>query len=66
MKRNLPPMNPLVTFEAAARLLSFKASGEELNITSSAVSHQVRRLEDWLGFKLFERSTRVIALTDSG
>ena len=38
MKRNLPPMNSWVTFEAAARLQSFKAGGEELNITSSAVA----------------------------
>jgi len=66
MKRNLPPMNSWVTFEAAARLQSFKAGGEELNITSSAVSHQIRRLEDWLGFKLFERSIRAIALTGAG
>ena len=66
MKRKLPPLNTLVTFEAASRLQSFKEAGEELNITSSAVSHQIRKLETWLGLKLFERSTRSIDLTDTG
>ncbi len=66
MKRKLPPLNAVVAFEAAARNKSFRKAGEELCVTSSAISHQVRALEDWLGIKLFERSTRAIALTDFG
>ncbi len=66
MRRRLPPLNAIVAFESAARNKSFKKAGDELCVTSSAISHQVRFLEDWLGLKLFERSTRAIELTDSG
>ena len=66
MRRRLPPLNAIVAFESAARNKSFKKAGDELCVTSSAISHQVRFLEDWLGLKLFERSTRAIALTDFG
>ncbi|WP_424945623.1 LysR family transcriptional regulator [Candidatus Spongiihabitans sp.] len=66
MRRRLPPLNAIVAFESAARHKSFKKAGDELCVTSSAISHQVRSLEDWLGFNLFERSTRVIELTDFG
>ena len=66
MKKKLPPLNAVVAFEAAARNKSFKKAGEELCVTSSAISHQVRALEDWLGLKLFERSTRAVELTDFG
>ncbi len=66
MKRKLPPLNAVVSFDAAARHKSFKEAGDELCVTSSAISHQVRSLEEWFGLKLFERSTRSIELTDSG
>ena len=66
MRRTLPPLNAIVAFESAARNKSFKKAGDELCVTPSAISHQVRFLEDWLGLKLFERSTRAIELTDFG
>lgn len=66
MRRKVPPLNSLIAAESASRLNSFKAASEELHVTPSAVSHQVRLLEDWLGFNLFDRSTRSIQLTESG
>ncbi|MDD9873933.1 MAG: LysR family transcriptional regulator, partial [Gammaproteobacteria bacterium] len=66
MKRDLPPLNAVVAFEAAARRGSFRKAGDELCVTPSAISHQVRALEDWLGVKLFERSVRAVQLTDFG
>ncbi len=66
MKRKLPPLNAVVAFESAGRNKSFKKAGEELCVTSSAISHQVRSLEEYLGGRLFERSTRTVALTDFG
>jgi len=65
-KRDLPPLTAVVVFEAAARHMSFKRAGDELCVTPSAVSHQVRVLEDWLGVKLFERGARQVELTDFG
>jgi len=56
----------LKTFCVAARLLSFKAAADELCVTPSAVSHQIKSLERQLGAALFERRTREIALTDLG
>ncbi len=50
-----PPLNALRAFEAVARLGSFRAAAEALCVTQSAVSHQMRHLEDWLGGSLFER-----------
>jgi LysR family glycine cleavage system transcriptional activator len=64
--RKLPPLGALRVFEAAARRLSFKQAAEELNVTPTAVSHQVRLLEEILGAKLFERGTRQVRLTASG
>ncbi|MGH8864650.1 MAG: LysR substrate-binding domain-containing protein [Burkholderiales bacterium] len=64
--RKLPPLGALRVFEAAARRLSFKLAAEELNVTPTAVSHQVRMLEKILGAKLFERRTRHVRLTASG
>jgi LysR family transcriptional regulator, glycine cleavage system transcriptional activator len=64
--RKLPPLGALRVFEAAARRLSFKQAAEELNVTPTAVSHQVRLLEEILGTKLFERGTRQVRLTASG
>jgi DNA-binding transcriptional LysR family regulator len=51
----LPPLNALRTFEAVARLGSFRAAADVLCVTQSAVSHQIRNLEDWLNKPLFER-----------
>ena len=66
MKRVLPPFSAVRAFEAAARHLSFKAAAEELCVTQSAVSHQVKSLEDFLGSPLFHRQANTVALTDTG
>jgi len=66
MFSRLPQLNSIRVFEAAARLCSFKAAAEELNVTPTAVSHQIRNLEEKLGTLLFERKTRAIALTPEG
>ncbi|MBP9951060.1 MAG: LysR substrate-binding domain-containing protein [Cypionkella sp.] len=50
-----PPLNALRAFEAVARFGSFKAAADALFVTQSAISHQVRHFEDWLGTPLFER-----------
>lgn len=60
------PLNALRTFEAAARLGSFKSAAEELSVTPGAVSHQVKVLETWLGVMLFERSGQGVMLTPEG
>jgi DNA-binding transcriptional LysR family regulator len=62
----LPPLRALPVFEAVARTLSFSAAAEELHVTQSAVSHQIRQLEDDLGETLFERGGRRVALTEQG
>jgi len=62
----LPPLDGLATFEAAARTLSFTKAADELFITQSAVSKQVKQLEDQLGVALFERLPRALALTEAG
>jgi LysR family transcriptional regulator, glycine cleavage system transcriptional activator len=59
----LPSLNGLRAFEAAARHLSFTRAAAELNVTQTAISHQIRRLEEQLGIRLFERRTRGLALT---
>lgn len=63
---HLPPIAALRAFEAAARLRSFTLAAEELGLTQSAISHQVRGLEDLLGFDLFQREPRRIATTAKG
>lgn len=62
----LPPIQLLPPFEAAGRHLSFKAAAKELHVTPSAISQQLRALEDCLGFALFERGPRSVALTEAG
>ncbi len=62
----LPQLGFIQGFEAAARNLSFTKAAEELLITQSAVSRQVKALEDHLGVALFERRQRALALTESG
>jgi LysR family glycine cleavage system transcriptional activator len=63
---NLPHLTFLQGFEVAARTLSFTKAAEELFVTQSAVSRQIKALEDNLGLKLFERRSRSLALTDDG
>jgi LysR family transcriptional regulator, glycine cleavage system transcriptional activator len=62
----LPALDLLVGFEAAARHLSFTKAGEELFLTQSAVSRQIKELEDQLGVPLFQRRHRALALTEAG
>lgn len=62
----LPPLKALEGFEAAARLGSFAAAAQELGLTQSAISHQVRNLEEALGHALFRRVYRQVVLTDAG
>src|SRR5512138_3845816 len=62
----LPALDLLVGFEAAARHLSFTRAGEELFITQSAVSRQIKELEDQLGVELFHRRHRALVLTNAG
>jgi LysR family transcriptional regulator, glycine cleavage system transcriptional activator len=64
--RELPPLNWLRTFEAAARTMSFTAAGLELGITQSAISQQIRDLERYLGRRLFHRLPRGLRLTEEG
>lgn len=62
----LPSLRYLRTFQVAGRHLSFKDAADELSVTASAVSHQVRNLEDFLGIPLFHRLTRSLQFTDAG
>lgn len=64
--RRLPSLNALRAFWAAARHGSFVSAAEELHVTASAVSLQVRQLEDELGQKLFDRTPRGLSLTNDG
>jgi LysR family glycine cleavage system transcriptional activator len=66
MPRRLPPLNALRAFEAAARHGSFSAAAQELKVTDSAVSQQVRTLERYLGTRLFKRLPRGLLLTELG
>lgn len=66
MSYKLPHLPWLRTFEAAARSLSFSAAAEDLHMTAAAVSLQIRSLEQYLGFQLFERLPRGVKLTDMG
>src|ERR1700761_6645642 len=61
-----PPIHNLRAFCAAARHRSFKIAADELFVTPSAVSHQMKELEDSLGVRLFERKTRAVELTSAG
>ncbi len=63
---DVPPLDPLLAFEAAARNLSFTKAAAELFLTQSAVSRQIQQLEEHLKVKLFERRARRLLLTESG
>ncbi len=64
--KNLPSLDFLRGFECAARHLSFTKAGQELNVTQSAVSRQVKALEERLRIELFHRHIRALTLTDEG
>lgn len=66
MSRPFPPLNPLRAFEVAARHLSFTRAAEELSVTPSAVSHQIKTLEENLGITLFTRDANTLSLTAAG
>lgn len=60
------PLTALRGFESAARLGSFKAAAQELNVSPAAISHQVKSLEAFLGVRLFERSSQNVRLSADG
>ena len=62
--KQLPPLNALRVFEAAARHLSFTKAAEELHVTPGAVSQQIKALEDFLQTPVFRRQKRSLLLTD--
>jgi len=64
--RKLPPLGSLRAFEAAARSLSFRKAAAELGVTPTAISHQIRLLEDVCGRPLFRRHPRPVLLTGAG
>jgi len=64
--RRLPPLDELRAFEAVARHLSFAAAADELNLTPSAISHRIRRLEEHFRIRLFRRLSPGVALTEEG
>ncbi|MCC4799262.1 transcriptional regulator GcvA [Enterovibrio norvegicus] len=66
MKKRLPPLNWLRSFEAAARHLSFTHASQELHITQAAISQQIKGLESQLGTTLFVRLPRGLELTEAG
>ena len=66
MRNALPPLRAVIAFEAAVRHGSFKEAAEELHITPGAVSQQVRKLEEWLGYPLFVREIRKLSVTEKG
>src|SRR3990167_4983698 len=65
-RTELPPLQLLYSFEAAARTLSFTLAATELFLTQSAVSRQIQQIETSLGTALFERRHRALALTEAG
>jgi DNA-binding transcriptional LysR family regulator len=64
--QRLPPLDLLAAFESAGRHLSFTKAGEERFVTQSAISRQIRALEEELGVSLFRRGHRALALTEDG
>jgi len=63
---DFPPWSSLVAFRAAAHRQSFKEAAMELRQTPSAISHQIKRLESWVGGALFDRRVRQVRLTPLG
>jgi LysR family transcriptional regulator, glycine cleavage system transcriptional activator len=65
-RKQLPPLEAVRAFEAAARRGSFVAAAQEVHVTASAISYQIKRLEAWIGQPLFERKANGIVLTRRG
>jgi DNA-binding transcriptional LysR family regulator len=65
-RKNLPPLDTLIFFDAVMRAGGFTAASSELYVSQAAVSKRVRQLEDWLGTPLFERGTRSLTPTAAG
>jgi len=65
-QRRLPPLTAIRAFDAVARHLSFKTAAEEIGVTPTAISHQIRLLEEALNQRLFMRSARSVSLTAAG
>ncbi|ATU91663.1 LysR substrate-binding domain-containing protein [Phyllobacterium zundukense] len=63
---DIPPLTALRAFEATARLSSFKAAAAELFVTPTAISHQIRQLEEYLGVRVLDRTPRNVSLTPKG
>jgi len=66
MSRRLPPLTALRAFEAASRTENFAEAARDLGVTHSAISQQIRSLEDWLRVKLFERHGNRVVLSSEG
>lgn len=64
--RRLPPLSAIRAFDVVARHASFKLAAGEIGVTPTAISHQIRQLEESLGQRLFTRSARAVALTSAG
>src|SRR5690349_10570081 len=64
--KKLPPLNALRAFESAARHLSFRLAAAELGVTPTAISHQIRLLEESCGQSLFRRRPRPLRVTTAG
>lgn len=64
--RKVPDLTQLEALDAVASKRSFTLAAKYLNLTQSAVSHQIRRLEDELGFKIFDRNAHEVSLTPAG
>lgn len=65
-RSSLPPLPALRAFEAVARRASFKQAADELSVTPTAISHQIRQLETYLGRRVFDRTPRSVTLTAEG
>ena len=66
MRRKLPPFAALRAFDAAAKHDNFKVAAEDISLSPSAISHQIRSLEEYLGFQLFIRDKGSVRLTQRG
>lgn len=66
LRKQLPPLDTLIFFEAVIRKGGFTSASSELYVSQAAVSKRIRQLEDWLGTELFERSTRSLKPTPAG